>query len=335
MTDYGLKTLVQTLINYDEPAAACSLKTAGFYGDKDELAAIDATQTKGTWEKVALRNSTETLREQFGKSKWNEFSSNLNVDMLCTNREWPNSVDLQLSITRKPDNYFIMADTGVNDQLRYEIKDLELHVRKIQPNQGVVEANNAAMARSGAKYQFSRWQQATMHLGRGDRIFKSLTLFRGSIPSKTIYMFIDEEAHSGSYKKNPTLFKHWNIESFTQLIDGVASPTRPLRYEWDGGNYANSYSLTMDGIGLTGLNQGNMLRHDIFKQTRFMIVYDNSADGSSFYDSGRDKISTGTISVDFTFARDLPTSVQLVSYGITNDVVVFDEWRKLYLNPVE
>lgn len=338
-TDYGAKTLVQTLLNYDTASSQCRLKSAGFYGDEDDPVAWDATGRKLAWEAVEARSSTTTLKAQFAESKWNQFNSDLNVDMLRTNREWPNSVDVRLSITRKPDNYFIMTGAGVAANCRYEIKDLELQVRKVQPNQAVVEANNLAIAKSGAKYQFNRWQQATMPLGVNNRVFNSFTLFRGKIPSKTIYFFVDEEAHSGSYRRNPTLFKHWTLESFTQNINGVASPSRPLRFEWaddpDNDVFNDSYASVFDGVGISGMNRGNLLTHAMFKQTRFMLVYDNSPDGSSFYDASRDKPSTGTVSVDFSFRDRLPANVTLVCYGITEDVVMFDEFRNLYLNPVE
>lgn len=338
-SDYGIKTLVQTLLNYDTASAQCRLKSAGFYGNEDEPVAWDATGRKTAWEKVGVRASTSKLKDQFAGSRWNQFNSELNVDMLRTNREWPNSIDLRLSITRKPDNYFIMADAGVADNFRYEIKDLELQVRKVQPNQAVVEANNMAIAKSGAKYQFNRWQQATMPLAVNNKVFNSFTLFRGKIPSKTIYFFVDEEAHSGNYKRNPTLFKHWTLNSFTQNINGVASPSRPQKFEWDDDPdfdaFNDSYANIFDGIGISGMNRGNLLTHDMFKQTRFIMVYDNSPDGSSFYDASRDKPSTGTVSVDFSFENRLPTNVTLVCYGITEDVVMFDEYRRLYLNPVE
>lgn len=314
-TDYGIKTLVQTLINYDGVAAQCRLKSAGFYGDEDEPADTDPTRVKSAWEKVDARDSTKTLKARFAGSKWCEFNSDLNVDLLRTNREWPNSVDLRLSITRKPDNFFIMADDGTNDQYRYEVKDLELHIKKIQPNQAVVEANNIGISKSGAKYQFNKWQQATWHLGKGDKQFSSLTLFRGTIPAKTIYLFVDEEAHVGDYKKNPTLFKNWGLERFTQLINGVASPTRPLVFDWGDENYADSFASIFDGCGISGMNRGNLISYDMFKQTRFMLIFDNSADGSLFYDTARNKVSTGTVAADFTFSKNLPTSLQLICYG--------------------
>ena len=283
--DYGLKVLAQTVLNYDDSALPCRLKSAGFEGDN---ALVDeAGVLKPGWERIAPWAALRKHKSRFSGSKWVEFCSDLNVDMFRTNREWPNGVNLDIRVFRKPDDFFIMAEDDDDGDYRFEIKNLELQIRKVQPNQAVVAANNEAIERIGAKYQFNSWDMHQMYLYAGNKSFNSLSLFRGYIPSKTVYFFIDADAFKGTVKKNPLIFKNWGLKKFVQNINGVSAPTRPLVFDWPSENISDSYSAVFDGTGISSMNRGNLVTYAAFKQARFMLVYDNTCDGANYYDFAR------------------------------------------------
>ena len=113
---------------------------------------------------------------------------------------------------------------------------------------------------------------------------------------KTVYFLLDSDAYRGHYHKNPCMMKPWDIEKFTQTINGVLSPVNPLIFDWANDNYANAYHTLCESIGTLGRNRGNLITYDLYKKSRFMIVLDNSADGSDYYlDAARTKVSSGTI----------------------------------------
>ena len=170
---------------------------------------------------------------------------------------------------------------------------------------------------------------------KGQRKCETGSLFRGYVPAKTIYFLLDSEALTGSYKKNPSHMKNWGMIEFVQKINGIPSPCRPLTFDWVNEDISEAYSALFDGCGIGAMNRSNLITYDMFKQTRFMIVLDNTADGANFYDDSRNKTSTGYIDVDITFKEELPRNVTLVAFGITDDTLMINGNRDIIINPPE
>lgn len=278
-SNYHLKVLTNSLLNYDEMTAECRMKSSGFYAEGTRQDYPDTDKVGAAWESIQSQAAYRKLKARFAKSKWVEFTADLFVDIFRTSRDWPNNMNLVVSIFPHSPEYFLMSEEADDKPVKYELKDLTMIVKKIQPNASVVAANNATIMKSSANYQFNGWTLAQSQLFRGQRKCDTNSLFRGYVPAKTVYFFVDSEALTGSFKKNPTLFKNWGITEFVQKVNGIPSPCRPLVFDWENNNIAEAYTSLFDGAGISIMNRANLITEDMYKQTRFMIVFDNTSDG--------------------------------------------------------
>ena len=335
-SNYHLKVLANSLLNYDDAAISTQLKSSGLYGDVDLPEVAEDSVAEAEWEPPASVTNLDAHRKRFASSKWVDFSSLLECDLFRTQRLWPNSLDLEVVIHRQPASYFLQTAADDNEQYNYELKDLQLVVKKVQPNETFLRRNNVEIARTGAKMLWSNWTMNTAPILKDNDSMSTSRLFRSYVPSKTIYFFVESDALNGNYKKNPSYMKHWNIKEFTQKINGVVSPVAPLRFDWDDDNVASAYHTLFDSCSILGRNRGNLIKYDLFKKTRFMIVLDNTCDGSmSYYDNSRTKVSEGSVDVDITFSKKLPKNIHLVAFGIDQETLLFDKDRTIWLNPTE
>jgi hypothetical protein len=336
-SNYHLKVLANSLLNYDDTAVKTQLKSSGFYGDDGALPALAADSIlQKEWEDPTKVANLNSHRQRFASSKWVEFSSLLECDLFRTQRLWPNGLDLEVVIHRQPAAYFIQSLDTDTEQYNYEIKDLQLIVKKVQPNETFLRRNNVEIAKKGAKMLWSNWSMNTAPILKDSESMSTARLFRSFIPSKTVYFFVETDALNGKYSKNPSYMKPWDIKEFTQKINGVVSPVAPLRYDWDGENVATSYHQVFDATTILGRNRGNLIKYDLFKKTRFMIVYDNTCEGSqAYYDSSRSKVAEGSVDIDVTFKKKLPCNIHLVAFGIDQETMLFDQDRTIWLNPPE
>lgn len=263
--------------------------------------------------------------------------------MFRTNRDLPTKTEIDIIISKNSDNYLLvrgkrqLGDANspwVFDDRPYkvELKDLLLQVRRVAPNKSVIAANDAKLLRSPALYPFNRWTCSEETLVAGQSIFTTSTMFKGFVPSKTIYLLLEQSAYKGSDpNKNPSLFKNWGIKQFAQKINGNVAPLKEHKYDWKNGNVLDSYRSIFDACGISTLNRSNLLTLKAYKHHRFMVVYDNSCDGISF-DECREKSQLGTVNCELEFEEDLTTTLTLVGFGITDDYMALDQGRSAYIN---
>ena len=172
----------------------------------------------------------------------------LNLDEFKVNKDWPNGLNIELHISRKPDAFVLMS-SDANTTFKYELKDLELRVKRLQPSPKLLAANNARLLRNPALYSYQKWMSAEYKLEAGQDFFITSTLFNGRIPSKTLYVLMDQKQYLGDFQKNPAHLTHYNLRTFKQKINSIDSPL-PLEMEWDGSkNIDIAYRYVMDSLG--------------------------------------------------------------------------------------
>lgn len=333
--NYHLKVMTNTLLNYDVNCADSHLRCSGF--SKEEKPSDEVDDMRAKWDTVEGSPSLTSNEQKFKNSKWVNFASDLQIDMLKTNRDFPNGVKLGLIFHRNDAAYLLMrgvkdpdADPNALDttNYNYEIDDLQLHIRRIAPSDKVMLWNNNQLTKTNlAKYQFYRWQLYSETLRAGVTVHTSQTVFT-EVPGRVVYFFLDNRAYTGDFNKNPNIFKHWNIKKFIQRLGGTPAPIDDLEFDWDNDNIAEAYKYFIDACGINTMNRTNLITYDMYKKTRFMIVMDNNPEGIHF-DIGRTKPKDLAVSVNITFHKPLPVDVEFIAYGIFDDVLVIDEKRNL------
>ena len=242
-TEYYYKTLVSKLINYSESASLCHLKAGGFHEPRDED--LKDANTANT---VTPYTHNQEQIKRFYSSKYVTFSVELNVDELKINKEWPENLDVEIHISRKPDAFVLMSESNTV-QFKYELHDLELSVKRIQPSKALLKSNRNMLMRQPAIYPFTKWECCEYKLEKQQDYFLTSNLFAGRVPSKTIYLLLEQDQYLGSFTKSPSYLHHYNLKSFKQKINGLDSPFG-LEFDWtETKNNEVAYRYIMDALG--------------------------------------------------------------------------------------
>lgn len=334
--NYHTKALINTLLNYDNTATETHLRCSGFAPEEKPIEDDSTEKTK--WNDAKNWKSLRANREKFSLSKWVEFSSDLQVDMLRTNRDLPNNVELSIKIYRHEAEYLLMRGTSATntwDETEYEIQldDLILSVRKIQPTLEILNKNNMLMEKQPALFQFDKWDMARDNLPKDRKMFYTHNLFN-YVPGTVVYCLVDSDGYNSAKKFNPNHFKHWNIKKFVQFIGGVPAPVKYLEFDWENDNVSEAYRQLYDGCGISTLNRSNLITYNMYKKTRFLIVMNNQAEGLTF-DGARARPQSASVTCTIEFHEKLPKNLEFLAFGISGDVLAVDANRDFFIKTMQ
>ena len=237
----------------------------------------------------------------------------------------------QLIFHQNPHEYVIYANDG--EKYKYELKDLVLHVQKVQPSERTLHYNNERIRREPALYPFYACKGNEFICAANQTRVTTTPLFGNKVPTMVIYYFQTLNQAQGSHDTVPTIFYHHNIKSFTQKISGISSPCDTLEWDWTANHedYNVAYRSLVDHCGLSTLNKSNCIDFDSYKLHRFFIVISNSPNGiGNIGDMSRERVQDGTeLTVQIEWHRRNNQPLVLKTIGIFDSLYGINDAREL------
>ncbi|XP_073403054.1 uncharacterized protein F54H12.2-like [Dendrobates tinctorius] len=136
-----------------------------------------------------------------------------------------NGLDLKVQLTRNKDVFCLMPAEA--EPLKVQITQAALYVKRVQVSPAVQIGHSQALLSATAKCAIDRTCLKVYSMAAGTRTTNYENLFLGQIPKTLILGFVDNEAFSGSYAKNPLMFHHYNVSHATLYLDGLQIPAQP------------------------------------------------------------------------------------------------------------
>ncbi|KYO39820.1 hypothetical protein Y1Q_0006698 [Alligator mississippiensis] len=106
-----------------------------------------------------------------------------------------------------------------------------------------------ALLMANAKYPVDCMGMKVFSIPAGSRVSNQENLFLGQLPKLIVIGFMDNDAFSRNYAKNPFNFKHYNINFVALYIDGDQTPTKPLQPDFENGNCMREYMQLVKTAG--------------------------------------------------------------------------------------
>ena len=76
-------------------------------------------------------------------------------------------------------------------------------------------------------------------------------LIRGTqLPEQIIIGIVDQDAYSGSIRKNPFNFKHYDIKEASLVVNGVNEPAELYRMDINSGDKVDMFASFLDNTGV-------------------------------------------------------------------------------------
>ena len=134
-------------------------------------------------------------------------------------------------------------------EYKVSIVSANVFIKKVWIAPGVQLAHARALSHANVKYPVDRVCLKNISTPVGSRICNQDNLFLGQITKMVILGFVDNEAFTGSYVRNPFRFQHLDKEFLAVYCDGHSYPAKPFQPDFRNGLYTREYFQLIQATG--------------------------------------------------------------------------------------
>lgn len=137
-----------------------------------------------------------------------------------------------------PNDSAFYIDTDTDHTFSVSFEDTCLYVHRNKVSQELVEAHEAAILKSPARYPFVRCEVRNMTIasGQSDVILDNVVV--GQMPRRMFVALLDNKDFAG---ENPFNFKHFDLNYIVCYQDGVQTPVKAYTPDFEGNKIAREY----------------------------------------------------------------------------------------------
>ena len=372
MGTYAYRAYIETLLNYDVSAKKSQLSSALYYkdtagymddpgslpGDPKDISFVKGNYAPGAInprnptddEKVTLKIAEAGSGNQ-GFAKRSEFIRNGNqfvlsgpifADIFMNDRLLLNMVDLKVVLNRSNPKFCLMDLSGSGTPLvkpEVKLSDVILKIRKVKVDQAVSDGIERMLKQTPALYPIRRVECKILTVPENLPSTRQDNIFSGIIPKTFVVGFVDVDAASGVYTKNPYNFAHFGVTSvsltangeeipFKQLTlkypedpKGTIDPAKDAKLEFD-----EAYNTLFSGTGKIYSNAGLDIDRDDYPGGYALYAFDLTPDmckSSDYFNT----VQHGSLSLALTFSKATKHPLAMVCYGDFENVIRIDSER--------
>lgn len=266
---YAFKAYIEALFGFSEEAKKSHLTSALWFDDtvlKVEGPLKDRND--------AIKNYA--ICDLYGR---------LHTDLAFQGRSLLGGSKLIVRILLNEPNFYMMSHDHTPE---LEFLDASLHVHRAKVPQMIVEAHNAALQISTAKYPFTMSKVKSFTIPKGVSDANIDNLHSGQLPRRIFVFFVLNDAFCGKYIMNPFKFEHFNINSLVVHMDGVQYPSKPYTPDFTNGIYQREMVSLYEALDMI--------------------------DGEPNIKFNRDNFKTGNVIFGFNFSPDLTSGVGAIGH---------------------
>ncbi|KAM4048916.1 uncharacterized protein F54H12.2-like [Anomaloglossus baeobatrachus] len=314
---YSYRAYIETLLNYSTQTLSTQFiaglfykDTAGHHNDR----ALDGLNAGFVKRARITRNSktVDLLGPIFG-------------DVFNQPKLVLNGLDLKIKLSRNKDTFCLMS--GDAEPYKVQILQASLYVKRVQVSPAVRIGHSQALLATTAKYAIDRACMKVYSIPAGTRITNHENLFLGQIPKTVILGFVDNEAFSGSYNKNPLCFHHYEISLASLYLDGQPFPARPFQPNFSDDLAVREFMSLAHVSGRLKSDHALAIDREEFMAGFTLFAFDLSPDqepGGHF-----SLVKSGNLRAEVRFALATPHTVNMIVYAINTTILEINHRREV------
>nr|XP_048682074.1 uncharacterized protein F54H12.2-like [Caretta caretta] len=314
---YPYRAFIESVLNYSDDTLATQFSAGLFY--KDTAGQQEDTDLDG--ENLGFVRHAKLTAQ----SRTVEILGHLHSDLFFQEKLLLNGVDVKIKLTRSKDPFCLMGSGTEGFKLR--ILSASLFVKKVQVAPSVRLGYAEALLTANAKYPVDRVGMKVFSIPAGSRVSNQENLFLGQLPKMLVLGFVDNDAFSGSYAKNPFNFKHYDINFVALYVDGEQIPTKPLQPDFEAGRCVREYMNLVQTAGKHMKDRSLLIDREEFAQGYTIFAFDLSPDQECA--DHYSLIKTGNLRAEICFRKALTITVNMILYGVFDNVIEINQRRNV------
>ena len=252
-----------------------------------------------------------------------EFSIPICSDLFNSTRFLPNNTTYTVRMTRTRDNFCLMSG-GEETDYKIHFYDLAMSVRKVVPSESVLREIEKQFNSKPQIFPFTRSLIKNFVLPSGLLDGSLFNIFTGTqLPRSIIVGMVSQTAYSGSYKKNPYYFQHYNCCEMSVRVNNISYPTIPYRPNFPEDRFQKMYRGLFDNIGIYSSDVGLDITPLHFKGNCFINVFDLTPDRCNGFHRHRNL--QGVMDLNLKFRTPLGEAVKVIIYGVYENIIIKDK----------
>lgn len=319
-SNYAYRSYLENLVNYGSEAKSTHLNAA--YWFPDGVNGLDTNQlVEGDKEDLNAR------RAIISGSKTVDMVGQIHSDVFRQHKYLIPSCNLRIKLFRN-DPQFSLLKTTTDDaeQYRVDIIKCELLLRKVRVAPGVVANHNAQLTKGKTiKHSINKVETQIFSITQGRQSERINLILNRQEPKRIILGFVEHTAKNGSYIQSPFAFKHFNLSSIGLNVNGHPIPNKPLRVDYENGEYIQAYMHFMTAVGKAFGDEGNCITRKQYANGFALYAFDLTGDLCEGTDVHLIKNSTTTLEV--TFKEPLNSTLSLFAYTEGDDLIEINNSR--------
>ncbi|XP_043363062.1 uncharacterized protein F54H12.2-like [Dermochelys coriacea] len=262
---YSYRSFIESVLSYSDDTLASQFSIGLFYKDtpKHEEMELDGGNLGFVW-RAKLTALSRTI----------ELLGHLHRDLFFQEKLLLNGVDVKIKLMCSEDTFCLMGSAAEGFKLL--IVSAFLFVKKVRVAPGVCLGHAEALLTANAKYPVDHVGMKAFSIPASSRVSKQENLFLGQLPKTLVLGFVDNDAFSGSYAKNPFHFKHYDINFVAWYVDGEHIPTKPLQPDSKARHCMREYMNLVQMAGKHMKDHFLLINHEEFEQGYTLFTFDLS-----------------------------------------------------------
>jgi hypothetical protein len=327
---YFIKAYIDTVVLCCSKSKESSLQAQLYY--KDRAQHMEDTDS------ITGSNLGLLMREQFTRqSRIVDMEGPLRVDICQCDRYILNGIELRLKLWPTKSALNLMASSR-EIGFKTVIEEAVLKVCHITPSPQMLTAHQEILNKNMyALYPYVKCDIKKFTIAQGAYDFTKDDIFQNQIPTRVIIGFVNNEAISGSYHKNPFNFQHYLVNFVEISVDGESVPGRALQTKFgtneEDGNYIAAF-LSMSRAVTLGNETHSISRADYSNGYTFFVFDlepeihgDSKAEDDEFWPMSK----RGHLRIEVHFDVGLPETISTLVYGEFPKIIKVDHARNILL----
>ncbi|XP_063312633.1 uncharacterized protein F54H12.2-like [Pelobates fuscus] len=265
---YAYRAYIETLLNYSAEALSTQFTAGLFYKD-----------TAGHHEDRVLAGDNEGFvkrAQMTDRGRTVELLGHLHSDLFFQEKLILSGLDLKIKLTQNKDSFCLMSAEA--DLLKLQILNASLFVKRVQISPAVRIGHAQGLLNGNAKYAIERISMKVFSIPAGSRVCNQENLFLGQLPKFVVLAFVDNEAFSGAYDRNPLCFKHNSVNFAALYLDGEQIPSKPFQPDFEHSNAVREYMSILLLAQKSCGDSGIIINRDEYVSGYTLFAFDLSPD---------------------------------------------------------
>jgi len=261
---YAYKSFIENCLSYSNHKKEFDFSGSYWVNDDDNYDKYKRAES-------AALDKRRTLLESDNYNK-GYFAINLNIDAFKSPIYLFPGINIKLKIHKAKDDFFLMSD---GKKAAFRIKKLNMRFRLVQAQESFnTQAKAVGLGSSSPAFiPFTQTKIRSYLCVREISSFTWSNCIRGVIPHQIIVAFVDHQAYTGNYKKNPFAFENFKIQKINLKVNGISYPATPYNIDFENGDFMEIYDDMIRSVGFSEINESAGISKSEFRSHKFFTIF--------------------------------------------------------------